>query len=766
MSVSGENVSSDRLRRGGVAALIVVCVCILVGAFGLASSSSQEPSPSPEKSAVIAVTALPPLAVAGEPFPVAVSIGGIDSQAEAIDQMEVAFRLGPRVTSRSAFERATDGNASSSTLQLFTAPLEQGPNNTLTAKIGPEVAVSGRAGSSRLVLRSPGVYPLTISVRDADSGDDDAELTTFVIRANGGDDEPLRFAWIFPVYSAPPNEPGGDDSALRTSAATGAIHAIADVLTNTRAGVNLLADPGTAVRLASIAAERPENTEASTTFKKLVALAGRIPLVAGPYANVLTDAWQDVGGEVDPQFQTAASATSAIFGVTPDPSIQVAAGSAVPVNGLQTLQSQKAAAVVLAEDAVEDPGLKLTLTNTFGIDGIDDLRGAIADIELSGALTASGGPLAQAQQLLADLTVLQRDAPAQTRGAILLPAVDWQPSAALLNEAFSRIAAATYIKQVDLATFFAEVDDFATSKTKTLSLELANADAVPDASASAQYAAVNAARASANSFDAIVVGNTSMGTVDSLLLQSIDSSLVTDGATAAYAGAAQSDINKKLNSVDLPSEQNITITSRSATLPISIRNDSGLTLKLRLRLESRALRFPEGNTQDLVVPPRNFTTEVPVEAPSNGTFNVRLFLTSPDGSLSLAASTLEVRSTAVSTVAIALSVGSLAFLGFWWIFHARRRRGRRGGKHARTPGRAREPLPSEADLPDVSGSEPAGEAAGEAAGEPAGKSPGEPAGAPAGAPAGEASGSGTTTTDGDGTVPDTGHDAPEKTPVS
>jgi hypothetical protein len=100
---------------------------------------------------------------------------------------------------------------------------------------------------------------------------------------------------------------------------------------------------------------------------------------------------------------------------------------------------------------------------------------------------------------------------------------------------------------------------------------------------------------------------------------------------------------------------------------------------VRVKFESPKLSFPEGDEQVLTLPPGNTTVRFPVETRASGTFPMTITLTSEDGRLAFGPPTrVTVRSAVFGGYAVALTVGALAFLAFWWGNHFwRTRRSRR-----------------------------------------------------------------------------------------
>jgi hypothetical protein len=135
--------------------------------------------------------------------------------------------------------------------------------------------------------------------------------------------------------------------------------------------------------------------------------------------------------------------------------------------------------------------------------------------------------------------------------------------------------------------------------------------------------------------------------------------------------------------VRVPSERTIVLTARTGQIPVTISSRAPYPVHVQLRIESDKLLFPQygrGGSATIAVELTrpNTTKTVQVEARAAGSFPLRVRLQSPDGGLILASSQVTVRSTATSTVGIALTAGALGFLVLWWGRHlARGRRNRR-----------------------------------------------------------------------------------------
>jgi hypothetical protein len=154
---------------------------------------------------------------------------------------------------------------------------------------------------------------------------------------------------------------------------------------------------------------------------------------------------------------------------------------------------------------------------------------------------------------------------------------------------------------------------------------------------------------------------------------------------AAYLQGADRLVKSVTSKVRGPKGQRVTLTSRRASIPISLLNATGRPLQVRVRLKSDQLRFLDGNERFLTLAPQNTTERFRVESRSTGAFPLDITVTSPDGALLVNSSELTIRSTVVSGVGAVLTAGAGIFLLVWWGNDLRRSR-RRSGR-ARRQGR-------------------------------------------------------------------------------
>ncbi len=630
----------------------------------------------------ISLLEIPAVVHAGDKLSISVAIKAPDSPTD----LEVAYIFGSSLSSRADLIQATKG-ANTSTLQLLTAPLTNAPSGSSTtsdhpflAQIGPVVAESGTSDNNRISLRRNGVYPVNIQLRHAGRTDALATLTTFAIKLSTNVDEPLRFTWLWPVYSPPPRAPMGPDTSLRADLSQdqqsqGRLATLARVASTTPSPISLLVVPDTFSRVRKLSQNDPA---ASTVANSLVTTSRTHPVYSGSYSHVDSDAWSAIATEADRQFAGAEEVMKTEFG-TFDTKIQVAPGPYVATSALQTMEAHGAQAVVVEPSAVTVPRGSFSVNQPFHVDKLNDMRILRADPNLPNDLTAAGGPTASSQQLLADLTMIYLDEPSQIRGTVLMPPWDWSAPESTLSASLSRLANAPHVRLLSAENLLNEVPDARSSQGKLRTLPLTRPNAVPTSAAMAMYNQSIQASSQLSQLEQLVAdpdgpAHRELADLNTTVLESVDSTLITDGTSAAYSRHVTDATTAKFKSIQLPNQRELTLTSRHATLPVSIHNNSGLSLRLKVTLSSPGITFPNGNETILTVSSQSATTEFAIDTPSTGTYPIKIRVTSPDDQILLTQGRVLVQSTAANGVAIALTVGSISFLGVWWIVHARRRR--------------------------------------------------------------------------------------------
>jgi hypothetical protein len=110
----------------------------------------------------------------------------------------------------------------------------------------------------------------------------------------------------------------------------------------------------------------------------------------------------------------------------------------------------------------------------------------------------------------------------------------------------------------------------------------------------------------------------------------------------------------------------VTLASRSGLVPVTIRNGTGQSVRVQVRLRSNRLTFVGGATRLVRIPTEGAQLTFNVQARTTGRFPVQVLITTPDGRTTLSERRLVVRSTAYNRFALVITIGAGLFLLALW----------------------------------------------------------------------------------------------------
>ena len=593
-------------------------------------------------------------------------------QASAED-LEVAVSLFGRVAFRNAFAATVERGVSGRPVtEIAPVPLADLPTDD----------TGDRILTFTPPARAEGVYPMRVQLRPAGGrGDPLASFVTYLIHAPTVlEGEPLSVGLVVPLHAPPAVQPDGD-VAIDDGRAEELADLAATLEEHVEVGLTLAPTPETMEALAT--SPRAQDRE---TMATIAGALGNRQLLGGPWVPAdLTALLQ--GGLEDESAGLLTRGTAALRtqfpGAEPVTSTRVV-DERLTAEGLDFLQTQQQATrLVIPEAFLEPIRRNTTLVEQFTLEG----RGPIPAVAVDTALAAhflGPDPVLAAHRLLADLTVIYNDDPeAARRGVALSPPRNWEPDAALLDALLEGLASSPVLRGVSLDRFFTDVAVATTgSGSRAAPLVRRRAEAgAPPVGGALPSASINAARRRIEGFASAVDATDPAGAA---LLDRLDRTLLATTSIdlrardrSRYVTGVNDLIDEQIAGIAMPSNRSITLTAREGEIPVTVRSNLGYPVRAVLRVLSDTLEFPEGATHELDLPiRRNATSQFAVRAQSSGSFPVRVRVESPDG-LVLSESRFTVRSTAISGVGTALSIGAGLFLLVWWANHLRGRRSRR-----------------------------------------------------------------------------------------
>ena len=656
--------------RAAAAALATVIAVLLLTCLPAEASGGR----SRQQAASIELVDQTPSVARGERWNIEVRTSGVP--ADAFLQLIVY----PSISTPEQFAATVDG--ADLGVAIFTVspqpmssfPAGSGGGRTLSLFLEPLSA------PLQISLTQSRTYPVEVRASNA-AGETLASLITYIIVQpdEGSGSEPLRVAVVGDLRTDPVRQPDG--TALVDPTELAQISAAAEALGETDAPASLALTPELADALAGD--PRPE---ALTALQELRALARGRAVLARPYTEVSAQALADA--ELSDQLAThlarGAGVVRAELGVEPVPGTWLPE-TGLGALGLDVLAREGVTNLLVAseslgdsdesdgdDDAAEEPTVPFAVQPPGG-NGDQRLTGMAIDDDLAQLLAADEEPILVAQRVAAALAVLWWQAPESPRAAVLLVDLTEQPEVAA--RLLDQLAAPGMLLSSTLP------DVFGLGTTTDGSNEPPVRQLAPAAAEPIGAAVANDLRRAQQD----LVGYAAMVGAESPRPDPLAKQLLVataDGFSGeqrrAHIDAVHTEIGNTVGAVGLPVDPQVTLTSRTGTVPLTITRSTDFPVTVQVQLESTRLEFPDGET--LTVPLEEETTrlDVEVETLSSGSFPLDVELVSPDGSLPVTETRYRVRSTAVSGVGLIISIGAGVFLAVWWGSHWHRaRRSRR-----------------------------------------------------------------------------------------
>ena len=670
--VAGRVVAALGLGMVGLAALTSV--------GPLAGAAAGAPAAPAQPATTIELVSPPTWVHEDEPFQADVQVTGAPAGA-TVDMV-----VHDAVETRRRFQTTLAGEL---TRERFELPEQPVAGGTMTLGFTP--------GEDGRQLPGRGVYPVELRVRSGDQTV--ASVVTYLTFLNAATPEfvPLDVAVLVDVAAAPALQPDGN-TVLPDHTLARATERI-QVLDAT-GGVPLTVAP----RPETIEALADGSLPALGAVEQLRVLARSRPVFARPFVDVDLVALERAGllTEANAQADGGANVVRTRLGVEPTGGMWMA-GANFGDEAARIISDLDIHRVVVPPSAVEGDfagdgsSAEGSSDDSSGDDSPDDDSDSgeaeLAHVPLAPVALGEGGPAAMisdpllaghlvdsaedgmvtAHRFVAELASIWMEAPANQRGIVVhLPpdaAIDPEAVAAALEALGDGQAA----QAVPVDQIFAEVPPLADGPTSVTPAPYEATDDLSPISSDLRAARSRVAGVGA------LLGDPGVSTdVEQSLLLSTGRETPND-ARRAYLARADAELGVVADAVHLPDEFRITLTSRSAKIPVQITNDSDQRLDVRVRLDSDQLEFPDGEVIPTTLEPRTTTRfDVRVRSRTSGAFSLDITVTSPDGSIVLDETRYDVRSTAISGVGLVLSIGACLFLAVWWARHWRSaRRSRR-----------------------------------------------------------------------------------------
>lgn len=557
------------------------------------------------------------------------------------------------VTTRSGFAATVDDELGSPDHTLPPVPVTSLP---ASPRGGVELAYPMAADDG---LDDYGVYPLRLMLVDP-GGTTLAELVTYlVVLPDEGNEFPaLTVAFVMEIGGNNGLRPDG--TVLLDAETRAAVTSRVEVLQRSTLPLTVAPSPETLDALGDPTADE----QSLNLLDGLRAeLAGRTPL-ARPYVDLDLDALAaaNLVTQVPGQAGAGAQVIRTRFNIEPMGGIWLSRPT-LGDGGVDALRQIRAPYVVLPQSAVAGvEGYDADEVPTEPVSlGEGGPTGFVADEALGARLTGADGVI-DAQRFLAELALVWLSRPSVERGVLVrlpeLAAID----ADTVATALAGLGEAGVSRVVTAQELFESVPP-SDEDDGVPGVELAPSSGHDELGPLADPLGRAQSRV-----PALAGTLADRDLVDSLwrsLLVSLGAN-TPQGERRAYVDrvdVAAADVASK---VSAPEEFQITLTARDGTIPLTLTNDTGRPVSVKVHLDSNQLEFPDGTVRAEELLPGTTRLNLDVRTRASGAFPLDITVTSPDDAIELDHTTFTIRSTAVSGVGVFLSAGAGLFLLVWW----------------------------------------------------------------------------------------------------
>lgn len=595
--------------------------------------------------------------------------------------LELRVALHGRLSSRSAFEQTAAGSGLGSVLGRVTLPLDEVPTHRSSGDVLARLALQqpGRGRErTQLPATRAGVYPMTVEVADTGGAVLDGFTTWLVAVGEDPIDAPLAVAWVWPLVAPPYALPDGspDPGVVEELVPGGRLHGAATTLADAGVPLTLAIGPETLESWRD-AASADDRLKEGYEVLRAVARDPSNQLLPVPYVTLDLPALESagLGEELVPQLLAGADALERIVGRRIDPRTTYV--ESVDAAALTRLRGAFVDRVAVRNEALVPVEHRLTASRPFTLrtDTLS-MRAAATSPSLRALLEGPESRGLRAQRFLAGLSLVALEAPSLDRGVVFSEHTDWTADRALLGMVLDGLAGHPLLDAVTLDDYFDRVPDDTIEGGDGQLVRSLVPLLVPPYPVSRE--SFDHARSTLASF-ADVVGDDDPGVRrgERSLLVGLSSALPATRANE-HLGVVDEVASGFLSGITT-ADKTVTLTARSADIPLSFGNSTGRPVTVRIHLASSKLLFPEGDEQTVELAEGNTTVRFPVRARVSGTFTMTVTVTSEDGRLAIGEPTsVTIRSAVFSGAGTFLMIGAAAFLAVWWGTHAfRRRRARR-----------------------------------------------------------------------------------------
>jgi hypothetical protein len=636
-------------------------------------------TPVPARAATtldFAVTSMSPFVGTGLPLKMAVTVRNLGDAP--VEGAALRFTLHDRVRTRSALRQALDGEPRTDVLAVTTEQLEE-PLQPGERRV---VNVERDLGTLASPFRRPqdGVYPLTIQLRV--SGETVDEAGTAIPFFFEQPSSKLNVVAVLPIHvpaafdAGGAYQVGGLDRAVQRNgrvdvllSALASQPALALTIAPTALTLDQLDDLGNGFTARDaggtheVRADDPIAVAARSMLDRMRQIAGSpaVQTVSSTYAraDVLGLAHNGMTQDLREQFDEERSHDSLLLGREPVPGVFAPPGYALDARSAVEIARQGAQTVILAPESLPERDTRFGYDRPETVTGGGGVRltALVVDPSIRDRLASKQRPVLDAQGALAETAASYFELPALAAERLIVVATPGTPDPAVARTLVAGLATAPWIQLRTAGEAAAALEP----SEEPIPLPLQRTpDRVP-------LSAARAASRVVATLGAVVEDTTSIASLQRFILASESADWIEEPARGSIlARAARGSAERQLALIRVAARQ-VTLTSRSAReFPVTILNDTGGAIRIRIALDSGKITFPDGATRDLEVVSRVETVTFRAETRVTGSFPLTVRILTPDGKATVGEGQIVVRSTAVSAFTLlVIGGGMLVLLASW-----------------------------------------------------------------------------------------------------
>jgi hypothetical protein len=612
------------------------------------------------------------LGIVSQPFNVASSVNArfvVQATRKVTANRDNLFKvqLHRRVASPDSFTDIANRTAIAGVTDTVSIPLSRIPrdNNGYLTPLIPIAATSQNVGS--LTVSFDGIYPVTLRIVDVSTGDVLSSVLTFInkrdIRTKPAD---VQATTILRIASSPSLQPNG---SIEVSEETRNVM---------KASIALLRDNGSPITV-SLQPELVSSFEISSEpndqrlLSELVEQLQRRSLTAVTFANADVSMLASMGlnDEFLRQLRLGEDILNRLLPGVAKRSTTYISDSYLDTAGISLLRTAGIGSLILLPESQRD-------TKADAPRGMLARPNGQGNEQMSVVMADSGAGVA-----IEAATTLSRHVAYRSAAELLLKRDFWL--AAGENPDLMRLVLSTPTGRPDNFGLLGVATRALVSAPGITMTDMGSprnvSDTTPFINVRPQTPNVSPARR-----NGLTVARTEIGAMSSMVDESdprrlrwehtfgIATSNVVSNP-AAYVTGVRTQLRDTRQSVSITTPKTITLSSRTGSIRLQLRNDSAAPLTVRVRLSSAKLRLTESDRTVSLTPGGTTEVVVPATTRTNGSFPVTVRVSTPRGNMEVAPFvTITAKVTAIAGLGQLVSISLLLILLAWWWSNRRKAR--------------------------------------------------------------------------------------------